>query len=170
MTVIVERDSSMARAMPRVSPPTRVTSDASIATSAPVPIATPRSARASAGASFRPSPTIATVRPLARRRSIRSVLSAEPDVGQDPVRRDAHGPTHRLRRRAAVAGRQPGLDPLSVRAPPRRPEPSALTGSVIVTMPAGPTIDDATNAIVSTVRRCGPATSSKRSEVHAAFA
>ena len=48
---------------PRRSPRIRVTSDASIATSVPVPIAIPTSAWASAGASLRPSPTIATRRP-----------------------------------------------------------------------------------------------------------
>ena len=47
-----------------------------MATSAPVPIATPRSARASAGASLMPSPTIATRRPSAWSRSIVASLSA----------------------------------------------------------------------------------------------
>ena len=51
-------------------------SDASIATSAPVPIAIPRSASASAGASLTPSPTIATTRPSACSRRTTSAFSA----------------------------------------------------------------------------------------------
>src|SRR4028119_38014 len=45
------------------SPPIKVMSDAAIATSVPVPMAMPRSAPASAGASLMPSPTIATAFP-----------------------------------------------------------------------------------------------------------
>ena len=59
MTRMVRRDSSIAAPTRRGSPPTSVTSDASIATSVPVPMATPTFAWASAGASLRPSPTIA---------------------------------------------------------------------------------------------------------------
>ena len=51
-------------------------SEASIATSVPVPIARPRSACASAGASLTPSPTIATTRPSACSRRTTSALSA----------------------------------------------------------------------------------------------
>ena len=76
MTVIVARDNPMAAGTPRGSPPMSVTSDASIATSAPVPIAIPRSAWASAGASLMPSPTIATVRPRAWSRCTIAALSA----------------------------------------------------------------------------------------------
>ena len=47
-----------------------------MATSVPVPIASPRSAWASAGASLTPSPTIATTRPSACRRRTTSALSA----------------------------------------------------------------------------------------------
>ena len=47
-----------------------------MATSVPVPIARPRSAWASAGASLTPSPTIATTRPSACRRRMTSALSA----------------------------------------------------------------------------------------------
>ncbi len=47
----------------RRSPPMRVTSEAAIATSVPLPMAMPRSARARAGASLIPSPTMATVLP-----------------------------------------------------------------------------------------------------------
>src|SRR5437588_773818 len=52
----------MAVTMPRKSLPISVTSDAASATSAPVPIAIPRSARARAGASLMPSPTMAQAR------------------------------------------------------------------------------------------------------------
>ena len=55
----------MAVTMPRRSPPTSVMSEAAIATSVPVPMAMPRSAWASAGASLMPSPTIATTLPCA---------------------------------------------------------------------------------------------------------
>ena len=47
-----------------------------MATSAPVPMAMPRSAWASAGASLIPSPTIATIAPPACSRSIAAALSA----------------------------------------------------------------------------------------------
>ena len=68
MIGMVARDSSIAAATARGSPPTRVMSEASMATSAPVPMAIPRSAWARAGASLMPSPTIAT-RPRACSRS-----------------------------------------------------------------------------------------------------
>ena len=48
-----------------VSAPIKVTSEAAIATSVPVPMAIPRSAWASAGASLMPSPTMATTLPAA---------------------------------------------------------------------------------------------------------
>ena len=54
----------MARGTPRRSPLISVTGAAAIATSVPVPIARPTSACARAGASFIPSPTIATIWPL----------------------------------------------------------------------------------------------------------
>ena len=56
----VRRESWIAVTTARRSPRISVTSDASIATSVPVPIAIPTSACASAGASLMPSPTIAT--------------------------------------------------------------------------------------------------------------
>ena len=58
----VRRESLIASTTARRSPDTSVMSLASIATSVPVPIARPRSACASAGASLTPSPTIATSR------------------------------------------------------------------------------------------------------------
>ena len=67
MLRIVARDSAIAVTSPRRSPDIRVTPADSIATSVPVPIATPTSAEASAGASLTPSPTIATTVPSAWR-------------------------------------------------------------------------------------------------------
>src|SRR6266542_1968020 len=66
----------MAVATPSRSPPSRVRSLASMATSVPLPMAIPRSAWTSAGASLTPSPTIATVLPWACRRAISPTLSA----------------------------------------------------------------------------------------------
>ena len=63
MVRIVARLRAIAAATLRGSPRIRVMSDASIATSAPVPIAMPTSAWARAGASLIPSPTIATSLP-----------------------------------------------------------------------------------------------------------
>src|SRR5215204_22061 len=63
MFCMVALESRMARATPRTSPQIRVRSAASIATSVPVPMATPTSALARAGASLMPSPTIATTLP-----------------------------------------------------------------------------------------------------------
>ena len=83
MTVIVARDRPMAAGTPRGSPPTSVTSDASMATSAPVPMAMPRSAWASAGASLMPSPTMATVRPRPWSRSHDRDLVGGQHLGQD---------------------------------------------------------------------------------------
>ena len=55
--------SLMAATIPFRSPRMRVISAASIATSAPVPMANPTSAVASAGASLMPSPTMPTILP-----------------------------------------------------------------------------------------------------------
>ena len=57
---IVARDSRRARMMPRRSPCTSAICALSMATSAPVLIAIPTSAAASAGASLMPSPATAT--------------------------------------------------------------------------------------------------------------
>src|SRR6266540_2831316 len=72
----VRRDNRMASTAARRSPRTRVRSDASMATSVPVPIARPRSAWARAAASLTPSPTIATTLPSACSRLTTSTLSA----------------------------------------------------------------------------------------------
>ena len=93
----------MARATARGSPPTRVTSAASMATSAPVPIAMPRSAAASAGASLMPSPTIATMRPSACSRSTSAALSA----GRTSARTRSAGCRPARRPPAAVAPPSP---------------------------------------------------------------
>ena len=60
MLRIVARDSDRGDHDPRRSPEISVTSDASMATSVPVPIAMPTSAWARAGASLIPSPTMPT--------------------------------------------------------------------------------------------------------------
>ena len=65
----------MASAAERRSPRTRVKSEASMATSLPLPIARPRSAWASAAASLTPSPTMATTRPSLCSRLTTSTLS-----------------------------------------------------------------------------------------------
>src|SRR5436190_7325211 len=72
----VRRASRIASTTARRSPETRVTSLASMATSVPVPIASPRSACASAGASLMPSPTMATTCPASCRRFTSANLSS----------------------------------------------------------------------------------------------
>ena len=79
-------------------------SEASIATSVPVPIARPRSACASAGASLTPSPTIATTRPSSCSRRMTSALSVGQDVGDHLVDPDLGGDGRG--RRGVVAGQQ----------------------------------------------------------------
>ena len=79
-------------------------SEASIATSVPVPIASPRSAWASAGASLTPSPTIATTRPSACSRRTTSAFSDGQDLGDHLVDPDLGG--HGAGRRLVVAGQQ----------------------------------------------------------------
>ncbi len=64
MLFIVLSDKYLALAIPLKSPCSKVTPALSIATSVPVPIAIPTSAFASAGASFTPSPAIATIKPF----------------------------------------------------------------------------------------------------------
>ena len=101
----------------RGSSPTRVTSAASIATSAPLPIATPRSAPASAGASLIPSPTIATRRPAAWSVPIDGRLVARQHLRPDALDRDADLSGDRLDRRLLVAADEPDL----VSGPGQRP-------------------------------------------------
>ena len=74
----------------------------SIATSAPVPMAMPTSAAASAGASLTPSPAIATTRPSRRSFSITALLAVGQHLGLDLG--DAELSRHRHRGGAVVAG------------------------------------------------------------------
>ncbi len=76
MLRMVARARRRARTMPLRSPLTRVNPALSIATSAPVPMAMPTSACASAGASLTPSPAIATLRPSACSSLIMRALSS----------------------------------------------------------------------------------------------
>ncbi len=112
MTDIVARESPIAAATARGSPPTRVTSDASTATSAPVPMATPRSAAARAGASLMPSPTMATTCPVERSFSIRAALSA----GRASARTRSDGIPTRDATASAVAGPSPVRSQTSIPA------------------------------------------------------
>ena len=101
----------MAVTMPRRSPPIRVTSEAAMATSVPVPMAMPRSAWARAGASLIPSPTMATVLPLRlQRRDLRGLLLGQ-HLRQDVLRRDPHLAGDGLGRGPVVAGEHPHLQP-----------------------------------------------------------
>src|SRR5436190_2217663 len=88
----------MAAGTPRGSPPTSVTPAASMATSAPLPIAIPTSARASAGASLIPSPTIATTWPSAWTATVGGPIGRllghdrDSPLGEQPGRSDEHRP------------------------------------------------------------------------------
>ena len=77
MLAKIERPSSTAATIDAKLSSVRIMSAAPFATSVPVmPIATPMSAAFSAGASFTPSPVIATISPLAlSARTIRSLCS-----------------------------------------------------------------------------------------------
>ena len=109
----VRRASAIASAAARRSPETSVMSEASIATSVPVPIASPRSACASAGASLIPSPTIATTSPCSCRRRISATFSSGIDLGEHALDADLGGDA--LGVLPAVAGEQDGsqAEPLS---------------------------------------------------------
>ena len=114
-------------------------SDASIATSVPVPIARPRSACARAGASLTPSPTIATTRPspcrrahdvglvgrAAPRRSPRrcptSAATARAVAALSPVSSTGRRPRPRSRRDRLGAGRLDRVRDHQQAAHPRRP-------------------------------------------------
>ena len=93
---------------------------ASIATSVPVPMASPRSAWASAAASLTPSPTIATTRPSACSRLTHVDLVGRQHLGDHLVDADLGGDR---RGRAVLSpvsstGRQ--AEPAQPRRPPRR--------------------------------------------------
>ena len=91
-----------ARRMPPRSPLSSVTPALSSATSVPVPIAMPTSARASAGASLMPSPAIATTRPAACSFSTTAAFSAGRTSATTSSMPDRA--PDRLRRHPAVAG------------------------------------------------------------------
>ncbi len=113
MTVTVRRESARADVTSRGSPPTRARSADSTAISDPLPIATPRSARASAGASLIPSPTIATTCPARWISATTSALSA----GSIPARtRSGAMPTASATTRAAASA-SPETSQISI--PPR---------------------------------------------------
>src|SRR6266571_5239816 len=72
----VRRDNTSAVTTPARSPDSRVMSEASMATSVPVPMAMPRSAWTRAGASLIPSPTMATTLPSCCSRRTSATLSS----------------------------------------------------------------------------------------------
>ena len=88
--------------MPCRSPLTSVTAALSIATSAPVPMAMPTWACASAGASLMPSPAMRDEAALVLQLLDRRGLLVRQHLGDDLV--DAELAADRLRRGAAVAG------------------------------------------------------------------
>ncbi len=103
--------------MPPRSPFTSVTPALSIATSVPVPMAMPTSAAARAGASFTPSPAMATTRPSSRSRRISACLSA----GSTSATTSAMSslPGDRLGRGAVVAGQHDDAQPEGAQATQR---------------------------------------------------
>ncbi len=111
-----------------------------MATSAPVPIATPRSAAARAGASLMPSPTMATTLPRARSSSTTPALSP----GSTWARTRSGGiPTCAATARA-VARWSPVTSQASMPAASRARTASAdsgFTGSAIASSPAGRAVD-----------------------------
>ena len=109
-----------ARTMPVKSPPSNVIPALSIATSAPVPMAIPTSAAASAGASFTPSPAMAIKRPSLRRRSTSAFLSS----GSTPAR------TSSMPRRSATTCAVRALSPVAMMT--RRPKSCRLRRAAAV--------------------------------------
>ena len=99
---------AMASAISSGSPRIRVMPAACIATSAPVPMAMPTSACASAGASFTPSPTMATRAALALQPLDMRGLVGRQHLGPDVA--DAQRLGDRLGRAGIVAGQQDRLD------------------------------------------------------------
>ncbi len=87
---------------------------ASTATSVPAPIAIPMSAVARAGASFTPSPTIATFLPCAWSSFTLDRLILGEHLGEDRVDPQLLG--DRARHRLRAAGEHRHLDPRSCRA------------------------------------------------------
>ena len=142
---VVRREMSIASATAPGSPRISVMPAACIATSVPVPslwvIARPTSAAASAGASFRPSPTIATFSPPSRRAWITPALSpgstsartssmpssrpaASTALRLSPLTSSVRRPIARSRPMASMA---PGLSVSpKASAPSRRGSPSGM--------------------------------------------
>jgi len=134
MVLTVRRESAIADTTPRRSPPTSVMSEAAIATSAPVPMAIPTSARASAAASLRPSPTMPTTCPPSCNLATCSAFS----------RGNTSAITWSMPTWSATARAVAPLSPVSIQT--SRPSAfscatasadSSLTGSATTTTPAG---------------------------------
>ena len=106
---MVARASLTARTTPRRSPLSRVNPALSMATSAPVPMAMPTSARARAGASLMPSPAIATTSPLPLQVLDDVELVLRPQAGSHLV--DAEPRGDRLGGGLVVAGGHDDLQP-----------------------------------------------------------
>ena len=106
--VTVRRDRAIAETMPRRSPPTRVMSEAAIATSAPVPMATPTSAAERAAASLMPSPAIATTWPCRLQLADFRCLLGGQHLGEHVLDADLGGDGVRGGR--VVAGEHPDVD------------------------------------------------------------
>ena len=81
-----------------------------MATSVPVPIASPTSAAASAGASLTPSPANPTTRPSSRNRLTTVALVIREDFGLDAF--DAEAPGHGFGGDSVVTGEHDHLDPV----------------------------------------------------------
>src|SRR5438477_161978 len=121
----------MASAAARRSPLTSVRSEASMATSVPVPIDRPRSTWARAGASLTPSPVIATTRPSAWRLADHVRLLGWQHLGDDLVDADfgGSGPRRNAARGRRLHQRRRGDDddapgravPANGQASPRSP-------------------------------------------------
>ena len=144
---------------------TSVRSDASIATSVPVPIARPRSACASAGASLTPSPTIATTPALGLQARARRPPSRPAAPRRSPrrcrPRRRPRAPSPGCRRSAApAAGR--------ARAAPRPPRPSVgLTVSATTSSAAHLAVPGRDGGAARAPRRRARAASSAAAAAHA---
>jgi hypothetical protein len=106
----------------------------STATSAPVPMAMPTSAAASAGASLMPSPAMATLRPCLCNSSTSAFLSSGRTPGAHLV--DAELSGDGLRGALIVAGRHDDAQPCVVQRLDRIAPSMALIGSATATMPA----------------------------------
>src|SRR4051794_7208954 len=113
MLLIVASDSWRARTIPVRSPLRSVMPALSIATSVPDPMAMPTSAAASAGASFTPSPAIATMRPSRLSASMTAPFLIGQDLGLDL--RDAEAACNRFGRSAVVAGEHDDTDALRLK-------------------------------------------------------